>query len=52
MLQKELEKYQQENIKKKEDIIKRNKLHQYIVKEQMKEESRTFAKTGIAIINQ
>ena len=50
-LKKEYERYQEENSKRKEQIQKRNKEHQHIVLEQMKEEPRTFAKTGVAIIN-
>jgi hypothetical protein len=51
MLQTDVEKFKQEAQKRKEEIIKRNKAHQQVVMEQMKEEHRTFAKTGIAIIS-
>ena len=43
--------FQNEAEQQKTSRQMKNKAHQLIVKEQMKEESRMFAKTGIAIIN-
>lgn len=51
LLKTDVEKFQKEAQRRKEEIIKRNKAHQQVVLEQMKEEHRTFAKTGIAIIS-
>ena len=51
-LQAELAQKKLEEERRQEDRKKKNKDHQNVVREQMKEESRMFAKTGIAIIQQ
>lgn len=47
---KEVETFKQEEAQKKMDRINKNKNHLDLVKRQMKEEPRMFAKTGVAIV--
>jgi len=45
------EEFKAEQIKKKQDRFEKNVNHVQLVKDQMKEVPRTFAKTGIAVIS-
>jgi hypothetical protein len=48
----EFNQYRQQDASHKDKIRQRNKIHQNQVVEQIKEEPRTFAKTGVAIMMQ